>query len=133
MELSYWSVLLLLLKLVVYVASAALAGTLVLRLLNRNNKASANNVATFNNYIKRGALVCLSLALIASILQVPIEAGAMAESGFSGMTDAFMLEIAWKSVIGEQALVRMPAFLLAIVAVSTWGKYSPLFLSLIHI
>ena len=127
MEISYWSVLLLLLKLVIYVASAALAGNLVLRLLVRKNQASAENLAAFNVYLKRGALVCLSLALIASILQVPIEAGAMAESGFSGMTDAFMLEIAWKSVIGEQALVRMPAFLLAIVAVSTWGKYSPLF------
>ena len=127
MEISYWSVLLLLLKLVIYVASAALAGTLVLRLLNRNNQASAENVAAFNIYLKRGALVCLSLALIASILQVPIEAGAIADSGFSGMTDAFMLEIVWQSVIGEQALLRIPAFLLAIVAVSTWGKYNPLF------
>lgn len=127
MEISYWSVLLLLLKLVIYVASAALAGNLVLRLLVRKNQASAENLAAFNVYLKRGALVCLSLALIASILQVPIEAGAMAESGFSGMTDAFMLEIVWQSVIGEQALVRIPAFLLAIVALITWGKYSPLF------
>ena len=65
MEISYWSVLLLLLKLVIYVASAALAGNLVLRLLVRNNQASAENLAAFNVYLKRGALVCLSLALIA--------------------------------------------------------------------
>ena len=124
MEISDWSVFLLLVKLVIYVATAALAGTLVLRILNRNSKFTDDNFAAFNSYLKPWLLICLSTALIASILQVPIEAGSMAESGFSGMTDAFMLEIIWQSVIGDQAVVRIPAFLVAIVAVATWKKHS---------
>ncbi|MBA6391538.1 CopD family protein [Colwellia sp. BRX10-3] len=120
MQISDWSVFLLLVKLVIYVATSAMAGCLVLRLLNRNNET----VAVFNSYLKRWLLICLSAALIAAILQIPVEAASMAESGFAGMTDAFMLEIIWQSVIGDQAVVRIPAFILAIVVVVAWDKNS---------
>ena len=122
MQISDWSVFLLLIKLVVYVATAAMAGCLVLRVLNRDSDITDDKFTVFNSLLKRWLLICLSAGLIASILQVFVEAGSMAESGFSGMTDAFMLEIIWQSVIGDQAVVRIPAFIFAIVIASTWKK-----------
>ena len=116
MQISDWSVFLLLIKLVVYVATAAMAGCLVLRVLNRHSEITDDKLPVFNS---------LSAGLIASILQVFVKAGSMAESGFSGMTDAFMLEIIWQSVIGDQAVVRIPAFIFAIVIVAAWKKNIP--------
>tara|TARA_R110000744_G_scaffold78514_3_gene154623 strand:+ start:22328 stop:23230 length:903 start_codon:yes stop_codon:yes gene_type:complete len=125
MQISDWSVFLLLIKLVIYVATAAMAGCLVLRVLNRNSEITHDKFTVFNLLLKRWLLICLSAGLIASILQIFVEAGSMAESGFSGMTDAFMLEIIWQSVIGDQAMVRIPAFILAIVVVFAWKKNIP--------
>ncbi len=125
MQISDWSVFLLLIKLVVYVATAAMAGCLVLRVLNRHSEITDDKLPVFNSLLKRWLLICLSAGLIAAILQVFVEAGSMAESGFSGMTDAFMLEIIWQSVIGDQAVVRIPAFIFAIVIVAAWKKNIP--------
>ena len=120
MQISDWSVLLLLLKLASYSAVLALAGTLLMRLLNDNSNKEDASVTTFYQYLKRWQITCVAVGFVASILQVPIEAGAMAESGFSGMIDPFMIEIVWQSVIGDQALFRVSAFIIAMIAVCTW-------------
>ena len=55
----------------------------------------------------------MALGFIAVILQVPIEAGAIAESGVAGMLDPFMQEIVWQSVIGEGEYVNLMEWLKA--------------------
>lgn len=119
MQISDWSVLLLALKLASYLAILALSGTLLMRVINVNN-IEEPNLTYFYRYLKRWQIICVAVGFTASILQVPIEAGAMAESGLSGMIDPFMLEIVWQSVIGEQALFRVLAFIVAMIAVCTW-------------
>ena len=120
MQISDWSVLLLLLKLANYLAVLALAGTLLMRLLNDSSNVEEPSLTLFYRYLKRWQITCVAIGLTASILQVPIEAGAMAESGFLGMIDPFMLEIVWRSVIGDQAVFRVLAFIVTLIAVCTW-------------
>ena len=120
MQISDWSVLLLLLKLANYLAVLALAGTLLMRLLNDSSNVEEPSLTLFYRYLKRWQITCVAIGLTASILQVPIEAGAMAESGFVGMIDPFMLEIVWRSVIGDQAVFRVLAFIVTLIAVCTW-------------
>ncbi|NQZ90430.1 MAG: CopD family protein [Colwellia sp.] len=120
MQVSDWSVFLLLLKLASYLAVLALAGTLLMRLLNDSSNTEDASVTNFYQELKRWQITCVAVGFVASILQVPIEAGAMAESGISGMIDPFMLEIVWQSVIGDQAIFRISAFFIALIAVCTW-------------
>ena len=120
MLINEWSVLLLLLKLASYIAIASLAGTLLVRVSYANNKVTEQYLGSFFDYLKRWQIICVALGCFASMLQIPIEAGAMAESGLAGMLDPFMLEIVWQSVIGEQAALRIPAFIFALIAVFTW-------------
>lgn len=124
MQVSDWSLLLLLLKLISYLSIAALAGTLMMRFLNNSNHYAEQNFASFYQYLKRWQMICVAVGCAASLLQIPIEAGAMAESGFDGMIDPFMLEIVWLSVIGDQAALRIPAFILALITVSAWQTQS---------
>ncbi|MGJ8691356.1 MAG: copper resistance D family protein [Thalassotalea sp.] len=121
MQINEWSVFLLLLKLTSYFAIASLAGTLLMRVLN--SKTDNVMIISFYRYLKGWQLVFLTLGCAASLLQVPIEAGAIAESGLAGMVDPFMLEIVWQSVIGEQAVIRVPAFIVAIIAVASWQTH----------
>ncbi|MBH0091327.1 copper resistance D family protein [Pseudoalteromonas sp. SCQQ13] len=124
MQLSDWSVLLLLLKIVSYLAIAALAGCLLMRLLNNESTTPDTQLSCFNRYLKRWQITLVMVGFIGAILQIPIEAGAMAESGFAGMIDPFMLDIIWQSVIGEQVSMRVPAFIIALFAVCTWRPHS---------
>jgi len=124
MQLSDWSVLLLLLKLASYLAIAALAGTLLMRLLNNESTTTDTQLTCFFRYLKRWQITFVMVGFLGAILQIPIEAGAMAESGFSGMIDPFMLDIIWQSVIGEQVSIRIPAFIVALFAVYTWRAHS---------
>lgn len=123
MQISDWSVLLLALKLASYLAILALAGTLVIRVIS-SYEVDETNLTYFNRYLKRWQIICVAIGFIAAILQIPIEAGAMAESGLSGMIDPFMLEIVWQSVIGEQALFRVLVFIVVMIAVCTWQPVS---------
>ena len=107
MQLSEWSVLLLLLKLASYIAIVGLAGTLLMRFMCGNSNVT-----------------CVVTGSIAALLQGPIEAGAMAESGFMGMFDPFMLEIVWQSVIGDQARFRIPALIIALISACMWNVES---------
>lgn len=120
MQLSEWSILLLLLKLASYVAISGLAGTLLMRLIASNSQMHEPYAVNFFQYLKRWQLGCVLVGSLAAIVQVPIEAGAVAESGFKGILDPLMLEIIWQSVIGEQARLRIPAFIVALFAISGW-------------
>ncbi|KKL79842.1 hypothetical protein LCGC14_2010760 [marine sediment metagenome] len=118
-QVSEWSVLLLLLKLASYSALAALAGTFLIRFIIASN-LSGHHFISFSQYLKRWQIQCVALGFIAVILQVPIEAGAIAESGVAGMLDPFMQEIVWQSVIGEQALFRGAALFVAMIVALNW-------------
>jgi putative copper resistance protein D len=122
MQISEWSILLLLLKLANYMAIAALAGTLLMRFILVRNRLVNTHISQYLNSINTWQITWVVLGLVAAILQVPIEAGAMSESGFAGMWDAFMLDFMWQSVIGDQAALRIPAFLIALIAILTWQK-----------
>jgi putative copper resistance protein D len=124
MQLGNWSVLLLLLKLASYLAIAALAGSLLIRLLNNERKTTDTQLTYFFQYLKRWQITIVTVGLIGAILHIPIEAGAMAESGLPGMIDPFMLDIIWQSVIGEQVSIRVPALIIALFAVCTWQASS---------
>lgn len=124
MQLSEWSVLLLLLKLASYIAIAGLAGTLLMRFMCGNSNVAGHHLISFYQFLKRWQITCVVTGSIAALLQVPIEAGAMAESGFMGMFDPFMLEIVWQSVIGDQATFRIPALIIALISACMWNVKS---------
>jgi len=120
MQFSEWSLLLLLMKLANYTAIAALAGTLLIRFISHFH-LNGNQHTAFLYFLKHWQIKCLMVGLIAAVLQTPIEAGAIAESGFMGMLDRPMLEIVWYSVIGEQARLRIVSFLVALMVASLWN------------
>ena len=124
MQLSEWSVLLLLLKLAIYIAIAGLAGALLMRFMCGNSNVAGHHLISFYQFLKRWQITCVVTGSIAALLQVPIEAGAMAESGFMGMFDPFMLEIVWQSVIGDQATFRIPALIIALISACMWNVKS---------
>lgn len=124
MQLSEWSVLLLLLKLASYIAIAGLAGALLMRFMCGNSNVAGHHLISFYQFLKRWQITCVVTGSIAALLQVPIEAGAMAESGFMGMFDPFMLEIVWQSVIGDQATFRIPALIIALISACMWNVKS---------
>ncbi|WP_342805811.1 CopD family protein [Alteromonas sp. M12] len=126
MQISEWSILLLLLKLANYMAIAALAGTLLMRFILVRNRLVNKHNSQYINSINTWQITWVALGLVAAMLQVPIEAGAMSESGFAGMWDAFMLDFMWQSVIGDQAALRIPAFIIALIALITWQKLTGL-------
>lgn len=115
-----WVLFLLLLKLVSYLAIVALAGNVLMRLLSYKSRASEERLADFFGYLAPWQITVVILGVIATLLQVPIEAAALAGIGFAGMKDSFMLEIVWQSVIGDQVRVRIPAFIVAIMALYAW-------------
>ncbi len=122
MQLSEWSLLLLILKLANYMAIAALAGSLLIRFIIDKIAFDRTAKRQFLHCINRWQITWVALGFVAAIFQVPIEAGAMSESGLAGMWDAFMLDFMWQSVIGDQAALRIPALLIALIAVLTWQK-----------
>lgn len=124
MQLSEWSVLLLLLKLASYIAIVGLTGTLLMRFMCGNSNVAGHHLISFHQFLKRWQITCVVTGSIAALLQVPIEAGAMAESGFMGMFDPFMLEIVWQSVIGDQARFRIPALIIALISACMWNVES---------
>ncbi|WP_240791437.1 CopD family protein [Psychromonas sp. SP041] len=121
MQLNEWSVLLLLLKLASYFSTATLAGTLLIRFMSARCNIEQKQATSFYQYLKRYQITCLAIGSISVLLQVPIEAGSMAESGFVGIFDPFMLEMTWESVIGEQAAVRIPVFIVALIVTFMWN------------
>jgi copper resistance protein D len=64
---------------------------------------------------------CAGLLLLASVLSVPIQAGALAEAGWAGMVDIMMLSIVWHSPWGDSTVLRLAGSVLAITAV--WWAY----------
>lgn len=122
MQLSEWSLLLLILKLASYMAIAALAGSLLIRFIIDKIAFDSTAKRQFLHCINRWQITWVALGVVAAIFQVPIEAGAMSESGLAGMWDTFMLDFIWQSVIGDQAALRIPAFLIALIAILSWQK-----------
>lgn len=122
MQISDWSILLLVLKLANYLAIAALAGTLLIRYILVKKDFDQTQQAQFLSCINSWQITWVGLGLVAAILQVSVEAGAMSESGMAGMLEPFMLDFIWQSVIGDQAALRIPAFIVALIAVLTWQK-----------
>tara|TARA_R110001583_G_scaffold11285_2_gene51361 strand:+ start:35218 stop:36129 length:912 start_codon:yes stop_codon:yes gene_type:complete len=120
MQLNEWSVLLLLLKITSYFSIATLAGTLLIRFMSARCHIAKPHLTSFYQHLKRWQIACLATGSIAALLQVPIETGAMSESGLMGMFDSFMFEMIWESVIGDQAVVRIPALVVALIVTFMW-------------
>lgn len=115
MDVSTWSILLLLTKLVIYVGTAAyFGGALITYLLTRNQEVISSGSDEFRAAIFRWQLQWMTAALVAALLFLPLQAGSMAETGFNGMFDSLMLNIAWQSVLGTQTLWRVLALVLAL-------------------
>ncbi|MDO6719173.1 CopD family protein [Psychrosphaera sp. 1_MG-2023] len=132
MLISYWTVMALLLKLANYVAILALAGNLILRILMPDRILDPNNKTTrpmwliFMPILDKRLMAFLLIGLTATLLHIPIEAGALAENGVSGMIEPIMLDITWNSAIGDQVALRAPAIVLAIFAILFLYKETPM-------
>ncbi|MBB3167424.1 CopD family protein [Simiduia aestuariiviva] len=61
--------------------------------------------------------VCSGVLLLACVLILPIQAGALAEAGWSGMFDRLMLSIVWQTHWGDSTALRLAGSLLAVYAV----------------
>ena len=113
MDVSTWSILLLLTKLISYVGTAAFfGGSLITYLLTKNQEVIASGSDEFRSAIYRWQLKWMTASLVAALLYLPLQAGSMAEAGFNGMFDSLMLNIAWQSVLGTQTLWRTLSLIL---------------------
>lgn len=115
MDVSTWSILLLLTKLISYVGVAAFfGGLLITYMLVKDQGGSTSSNDEYCSVIYRWQLKWLVASLIAALLYLPFQAGSMAETGLSGMVDSMMLNIAWQSVLGTQTLWRILSLVLII-------------------
>lgn len=115
MDISTWSILLLLTKLLSYVGVAAFfGGLLITYMLVKDQGGSTSSNDEYCSIIYRWQLKWLAASLIAALLYLPLQAGSMAEAGLSGMVDSMMLNIAWQSVLGTQTLWRILSLVLII-------------------
>lgn len=66
--------------------------------------------------LARWQWLTLGVALICALSVVPVSAGMLMDDGLSGITDSFMLQIAWESSVGMQEQGRLLALLLACIS-----------------
>ena len=121
MQFNEWTVLLILLKLASYLSISTLAGTLLMRFIITRCNDEAQQLFSFYEYLKNWQIKCLIIGVIAVMLRVPIESGAMVDLGIMGMLDPFMLEMVWTSVIGDQVAIRIPALISGLIAAFMWN------------
>ncbi|WP_339773077.1 CopD family protein [uncultured Paraglaciecola sp.] len=115
MDVSIWSILLLLTKLVSYVGIAAfIGGGLVTYLQTREQGSDTTKAVEYRSGIYRWQLKWVVASLVVALWYLPLQAGSMAEVGFSGMFDSLMLNIAWQSVLGTHTLWRIMSLVLAL-------------------
>jgi copper resistance protein D len=134
MELSYWSVAILMAKWLSYMATATFAGasfiTTLVHCQLSDNEASLDQKA-LQKRLTSWQLCWLIPALIYALLLLPIQAGAMADDGWQGMFEPIMLQIVWQSVIGSQIACLIGGLLFAIcsfivhkILASQWQTHS---------
>jgi hypothetical protein len=118
-----WSLLLLLLKLFSYSAMASSAGAvLLLALLRLNHTADRAGCHHFRLWLNRWLLNWSVAGMVLAVLQLPLQAGAFAESGPAAMMDTLMLSIVWQSAIGSQSVMRLSGFALLLLAALLWPR-----------
>lgn len=124
-DVSIWSILLLLTKLLSYIAVAAfIGGTLVTYLVTRDKELTTTSINEYRFGIHRWQLRWLVIGIGVALLYLPLQAGSMAEAGWFGMFDNMMLNIAWQSALGTQTVWRLAGLLLALVWLM-WTQTKP--------
>lgn len=117
MELSYWSLAILVAKWLSYMATAAFAGAAFISTLvdcqPNDHKTSLYRSALQQRLIS-WQLYCLVPTFIYALALLPIQAGAMADDGWHGMVEPIMLQIVWQSVIGSQIAYLTSGLFIAI-------------------
>ncbi|MDX1537251.1 CopD family protein [Arsukibacterium sp.] len=121
-----WALFLMLLKLLSYSAVVSGIGAVLLfTLLPLRSTFDQYGSNRFQFWLNRWLINWSAAGMILALLQLPLQAGAMAESGPAAMMDTIMLNIVWQSAIGSQTVIRFSGFaalLFAALLWSGWGK-----------
>jgi copper resistance protein D len=120
-----WSLLLLLLKLLSYSAVVSSTGTvLLLALLPLNQTADLAGYSRLRSWLNRWLISWSVAGMVFALLQLPLQAGALAESGPAAMADPLMLGIIWQSAIGSQTVLRLSGFAALLLTALLWSRSS---------
>jgi len=118
-----WSLLLLLLKLLSYSAVASSTGAvLLLALLPLNHTTDRAGYSRFLLWLNRWLIGWSVAGIVFALLQLPLQAGAFAESGPAAMADPLMLSIIWQSAIGSQTVMRLSGFAALLIVALLWSR-----------
>jgi copper resistance protein D len=118
-----WSQFLLLLKLLSYSAVVSSAGVVLLHaLLPGRHSADVIGYGRFRLWLNRWLISWSIAGMVFALLQLPLQAGALAESGPAAMADPLMLSIIWQSAIGSQTVMRLSGFAALLIAALLWSR-----------
>lgn len=115
-----WELMLLLTKFATYAAVSSCVGSILMQTLrSKQLRTTDTKLEAFDVWLSSWFLKWAGLGLVISLLQLPIQAGAMAENGLAGMFDPLMLSIMLQSAVGSQVSFIVVGFTLLLL--SEWG------------
>jgi putative copper resistance protein D len=136
MEVIFWSLLIVIGKLAIYIGFAsAIAG--IFQLIFQFASFNINDFnRTHRTTLKSMSITCL-FAIFGTIFWFVAQTGAMAEEGIQGVLDPMMLEIMWDSSIGTTTQFRLLSFLILttvsanLLRLTTYNNMVVIYISLI--
>jgi copper resistance protein D len=96
-------------KLLSYLAVSGSIGAAFLLLLPALAQPQSDSLA-FRLWLKRLLLGWSATGMVLALLYLPLQAGALAETGMAGMADRLMLQMVWQSAMRTQLLLWLCGF-----------------------
>ncbi len=96
-------------KLLSYLAVSGSIGAAFLLLLPALAQPQSDSLA-FRLWLKRLVLGWSAAGIVLALLYLPLQAGALAETGVAGMADRLMLQMVWQSAMRTQLLLLLCGF-----------------------
>lgn len=100
-------------KLLSYLAVSSSIGAaflLLLPALAKGQSQPQSDSSAFRLWLKRLVLGWSAAGMVLALLYLPLQAGALAEAGISGMADSVMLQMVWQSAMRTQLLLLLCGF-----------------------
>lgn len=99
-----------LLSYLVVSGSIGAAFLLLLPALAKGQSQPQSDSSAFRLWLKRLVLGWSAAGMVLALLYLPLQAGALAEAGISGMADSVMLQMVWQSAMRTQLLLLLCGF-----------------------
>jgi len=120
----HWELMLLLTKFATYAAVSSCVGSILMQTLRSKQLSTTDTkLEAYDGWLSSWFLKWAGFGLVVSLLQLPLQAGAMAGNGLTGMFDSLMLSIMWQSAVGSQVSFIVSGFTLLLL--SAWGINKP--------